>query len=346
MKNDCSGWWPLSCSRWRLRSPPPPRRRRPRSRRQGRDKSADKPSGGAAGRDGLNTCGCYAKGNGCVCTNKKAKCECPGECEPVGCDEKRNKEMEKEFADAVKRAQEDEKKREQAEAKKVQDEESKHRQAPEQENKPRAAKSRKPPPRPPKREDREAEEAREEGHAEEVGACKARQADDSTAAHPGRDRSAVGRDRSPGPPAGGVRAGVSLGSCRSRTRSRQPASRRPPRPSTHRALPEHRGVLIVLCGIVLPLITNLVELADAHVRGRLLRSAADAGPRVRRVHRAAGRRGVAVRAVAARRRAARGDDLRAGVRDGDRGGLRADLRAADAARACSRSCSWAWASCR
>jgi hypothetical protein len=100
------------------------------------DKSGDK-SGGSGAPPGVvvNKCGCYAKGNGCVCTNKKAKCECPGECEPVGCDEKRSKEMEKEVADAVKRSQEDEKKREQAEAKKLQDEENKQRQALEQENK-------------------------------------------------------------------------------------------------------------------------------------------------------------------------------------------------------------------
>ena len=65
---------------------------------------SDKPSAAPPGVT-LNACGCYQKGNGCVCTNKKAKCECPGECEPVGCDEKRNKEMEKEYSDAVKHAQ-------------------------------------------------------------------------------------------------------------------------------------------------------------------------------------------------------------------------------------------------
>ena len=68
-----------------------------------------------------NACGCYRKGNGCVCTSKKGKCECPGECEPIGCEEKRNKEMEKEEADAVRRAQEDDKRREEAEAKRAQD---------------------------------------------------------------------------------------------------------------------------------------------------------------------------------------------------------------------------------
>ncbi|HEX4403567.1 MAG TPA: hypothetical protein VH560_01985 [Polyangia bacterium] len=62
--------------------------------------------------EALNACGCYhdAKG-GCVCTDKKAKCECAGDCEPVGCGEKRDKEMEREMAAEIKRAQEDEKRR-------------------------------------------------------------------------------------------------------------------------------------------------------------------------------------------------------------------------------------------
>jgi len=63
----------------------------------------------------VNACGCYhdAKG-GCVCTDKKGKCECPGECEPVGCGAKRDKEMDREMAAEIKRAQEDEKKRDEA----------------------------------------------------------------------------------------------------------------------------------------------------------------------------------------------------------------------------------------
>ena len=55
---------------------------------------AEKPSNLPPGVT-LNACGCYTKGNGCVCTNKKAKCECPGECEPAGCDVKRNKAKRK-----------------------------------------------------------------------------------------------------------------------------------------------------------------------------------------------------------------------------------------------------------
>ncbi len=64
----------------------------------------------------LNACGCYRSGEACMCTNKNARCECPGDCEPVGCDEKRQKEMDREVAAEVKRAEEDEKKRQDAEA--------------------------------------------------------------------------------------------------------------------------------------------------------------------------------------------------------------------------------------
>jgi hypothetical protein len=66
----------------------------------------------AAATPPLNACGCYPNDQGgCVCTKKNSKCECPGECEPVGCDKKRNQELEREMAAEVKRAQEDEKKR-------------------------------------------------------------------------------------------------------------------------------------------------------------------------------------------------------------------------------------------
>jgi hypothetical protein len=64
-----------------------------------------------------NACGCYRNSNGgCVCTDKKGKCECPGECEPVGCDKKREQDLEKEMAAEVKRAQDDEKRRHDEEA--------------------------------------------------------------------------------------------------------------------------------------------------------------------------------------------------------------------------------------
>src|SRR4029078_4033688 len=79
---------------------------------------ADKPSNLPPGVT-LNACGCYKKGDACVCTNKKAKCQCPGDCEPGGCAAQRDKEMEKEYADVWKRAQDDDKKREEAEKQKI-----------------------------------------------------------------------------------------------------------------------------------------------------------------------------------------------------------------------------------
>lgn len=60
----------------------------------------------SAPAEAVNACGCYKDTRGaCICTDKKAKCECPGECEPVGCADKREKEMEREMAAEVKRAQ-------------------------------------------------------------------------------------------------------------------------------------------------------------------------------------------------------------------------------------------------
>jgi hypothetical protein len=64
----------------------------------------------------LNACGCYRRGEACMCTNKNARCDCPGDCEPVGCDEKRQKEMDREVAAEVKRAEDADKKRAAAEA--------------------------------------------------------------------------------------------------------------------------------------------------------------------------------------------------------------------------------------
>jgi len=64
----------------------------------------------------LNACGCYRSGESCMCTNKNARCECPGDCEPVGCDEKRQKEMDREVAAEVKRAEEQDRQRQAAEA--------------------------------------------------------------------------------------------------------------------------------------------------------------------------------------------------------------------------------------
>jgi hypothetical protein len=51
-----------------------------------------------------NVCGCYRDSTGACFCGKKARCGCPGECEPKGCDEKRGKQLEKEIAEETKKA--------------------------------------------------------------------------------------------------------------------------------------------------------------------------------------------------------------------------------------------------
>jgi hypothetical protein len=50
-----------------------------------------------------NNCGCYKDGATCFC-DKKAKCGCPGDCEPRGCEEQRDKELQKEIDAETKKA--------------------------------------------------------------------------------------------------------------------------------------------------------------------------------------------------------------------------------------------------
>jgi hypothetical protein len=65
----------------------------------------------------VNACGCYRTEAGtCLCGDKKGKCECPGDCEPIGCEAKRAKEVDREIAAETRKAQEDEKKRQAAES--------------------------------------------------------------------------------------------------------------------------------------------------------------------------------------------------------------------------------------
>jgi hypothetical protein len=61
----------------------------------------------------VNACGCYRGSDGnCICTKtKKAKCACPGECEPIGCEAQRQKAADKEAAAALKRIDAKEKKK-------------------------------------------------------------------------------------------------------------------------------------------------------------------------------------------------------------------------------------------
>ena len=66
----------------------------------------------SVGAEEVNACGCYRGGDGnCVCTSKKGKCACPGDCEPVGCEAQRQKQADKEAAAALKRIDAKEKKK-------------------------------------------------------------------------------------------------------------------------------------------------------------------------------------------------------------------------------------------
>ena len=60
---------------------------------------------GAPAAGERNACGCSQTESGACECDKKAKCGCPGECEPKGCEEKRQKEMDKEIRAETKRAQ-------------------------------------------------------------------------------------------------------------------------------------------------------------------------------------------------------------------------------------------------
>ncbi len=52
-----------------------------------------------------NSCGCYQDGAGACLCGKKAKCGCPGECEPKGCEEKRDKALNREIEAETRKAQ-------------------------------------------------------------------------------------------------------------------------------------------------------------------------------------------------------------------------------------------------
>ncbi len=66
----------------------------------------------------LNPCGCYRDAQDqCHCNKtRKLKCECENDCEPAGCEEYRAKKQEKDAAAALRRIQQQDKKK-QAESK-------------------------------------------------------------------------------------------------------------------------------------------------------------------------------------------------------------------------------------
>ena len=53
-----------------------------------------------------NKCGCYKDGAGTCFCDKKAKCGCPGDCEPKGCEQAREKQIQKEIEAETKKAAE------------------------------------------------------------------------------------------------------------------------------------------------------------------------------------------------------------------------------------------------
>ena len=58
----------------------------------------------------VNACGCYRTDSGaCFCGDKNGACACPGDCEPMVCEQKRSKEIQREVAAETRKAQDDEK---------------------------------------------------------------------------------------------------------------------------------------------------------------------------------------------------------------------------------------------
>ena len=73
-----------------------------------------KPMTHASAPKAVNACGCYSDATGkCFC-GRKGKCECPGECEPRGCEEKRAKQLQKDIASETKKAAEADRKERQS----------------------------------------------------------------------------------------------------------------------------------------------------------------------------------------------------------------------------------------
>ncbi|HEX3901694.1 MAG TPA: hypothetical protein VH853_02525 [Polyangia bacterium] len=60
--------------------------------------------GTAAAAAAHNKCGCYKDSAGTCFCDKKAKCGCPGDCEPKGCEDQRDKELQKEIDAETKKA--------------------------------------------------------------------------------------------------------------------------------------------------------------------------------------------------------------------------------------------------
>jgi hypothetical protein len=73
-------------------------------RAEAKAKSAKTTTADSSVKHDVNACGCYKDGAGACFCGKKGKCACPGDCEPRGCEEKRNKEIQREVEAETKKA--------------------------------------------------------------------------------------------------------------------------------------------------------------------------------------------------------------------------------------------------
>jgi hypothetical protein len=70
-----------------------------------------RPTQAADAEGAVNACGCGRDLRGACYCQKVARCGCPGDCEPNGCEEKRAKQLEKEIMAETKRAADEDRKR-------------------------------------------------------------------------------------------------------------------------------------------------------------------------------------------------------------------------------------------
>jgi hypothetical protein len=64
-----------------------------------------------SGQPETNACGCYRDSVGmCVCL-RQSRCGCPGQCEPLGCEEQRQKDLARRMEEELKRIRDEERAR-------------------------------------------------------------------------------------------------------------------------------------------------------------------------------------------------------------------------------------------
>jgi hypothetical protein len=62
----------------------------------------------------VNRCGCYEESPGVCKCRRNSSCGCPGQCEPLGCEEKRQKDLARRMEEELKRIRDDERERNQS----------------------------------------------------------------------------------------------------------------------------------------------------------------------------------------------------------------------------------------